>query len=291
MQGHTNVTAWRVAGHMGTVHDLLEERGKQAVLTLDFERNIVEAAASYLADEEAGIGFLYSGWTQAALPHRRLDDDAVWQITSEKVTFLLEPGRRPSGVDGVQPGFYGVPYGSRARLIMLYLQSEALRTGCREVQLGKSLRGWLTNMGIPAGGRSINDVREQAERISRCRLTFHIATGATKSAVDAGTADAEPARYGGGSQLLFMSQTLDFSSVSTGLTPLVDAACLGKRGPFKLTLATQVGLELGKHAQHVEERLASATTPQLVYDVPQIFIEQARRRYGSQPRCRRAARS
>ena len=180
MQGHGDVTAWKVAGRMGTVHDLLEEKGKQAVLTLDFERNIVEAAASYLADEEAGIGFLYSGWTQAALPHRRLDDDAVWQITSEKVTLLVEPGRRPSGIEGVQPGFYGVPYGSRARLIMLYLQSEALRTGCREVELGKSLRGWLTNMGIPAGGRSINDVREQAERISRCRLTFHIATGAAK---------------------------------------------------------------------------------------------------------------
>ena len=47
-------------------------------------------------------------------------------------------------------------------------------------KLGKSLRAWLTNMGIPAGGRSINDVREQAERISRCRLTFHIATGSIK---------------------------------------------------------------------------------------------------------------
>jgi hypothetical protein len=35
-------------------------------------------------------------------------------------------------------------------------------------------------MGIPAGGRSINDVREQAERISRCRLTFHISTGSSK---------------------------------------------------------------------------------------------------------------
>ena len=35
-------------------------------------------------------------------------------------------------------------------------------------------------MGIPAGGRSINDVREQAERISRCQLTFHIATGSSK---------------------------------------------------------------------------------------------------------------
>ena len=43
---------------MGTVHNLLEQRGKQAVLALDNERNVVEAAANYLADEESGIGFL-----------------------------------------------------------------------------------------------------------------------------------------------------------------------------------------------------------------------------------------
>jgi hypothetical protein len=67
-----------------------------------------------------------------------------------------------------------VPYGSRARLIMLYLQSEALRTGCREVELGRSLRAWLTRLGIAPGGKSVRDVREQAERISRCRLTFHM---------------------------------------------------------------------------------------------------------------------
>ncbi|MBV8522282.1 MAG: hypothetical protein JOY71_09175 [Acetobacteraceae bacterium] len=46
----------------------------------------------------------------------------------------------------------GVPYGSRARLILLRPQSEALRTGCREVELGRSLRDWLSKMGIPVGG-------------------------------------------------------------------------------------------------------------------------------------------
>ena len=68
----------------------------------------------------------------------------------------------------------GVPYGSRARLIMFYLQSEALRTGSRDVVLGRSMRDWLARMGITIGGKSLKDVREQAERIARCRLTFHI---------------------------------------------------------------------------------------------------------------------
>ena len=160
---------------MGEVHDLLDARGRQAVLALDVDRPAVEAASAYLADEDQGIGFLFAGWTQAALPHKRLADDKIWEIRTPRVTLLVEPGRRPNPIEGLDPISVGVPYGSRARLIMLYLQSEALRTGCREVELGKSLRAWLTRLGITPGGKSIRDVREQAERISRCRLTFHMA--------------------------------------------------------------------------------------------------------------------
>ncbi|WP_158801633.1 MULTISPECIES: replication protein RepA [unclassified Acidisoma] len=157
---------------MGTVHTLIESRGRLGALGFDFDRRIVETAANYMADEDNGIGFVYSGWAQAALPHRRLKDDQTWQINSDHVKLLIEPGRRATEVG--DPIWVGVPYGSRARLIMLYLQTEALRTNSREIELGKSLRNWLSRLGIPIGGKSLKDVREQAERISRCRLTFHV---------------------------------------------------------------------------------------------------------------------
>src|SRR5208283_2413722 len=43
-----------------------------------------------------------------------------------------------------------------------------------EVELGGSLRQWLTKIGASIGGSNAKAVRDQAERISRCRLTFHI---------------------------------------------------------------------------------------------------------------------
>jgi hypothetical protein len=43
--------------------------------------------------------------------------------------------------------------------------------------LGKSLRDWLERMQIPVGGKNLIAVREQTERISRCRLTFEIRRG------------------------------------------------------------------------------------------------------------------
>jgi Plasmid encoded RepA protein len=160
---------------MGTVHDLIEAKGKAGTLAYDFDRAVVEAASTYMADEDAGIGFLYSGWCQAALPHRKLANDKGWQIEGERVTLIVEPGMR-KGMQG-EPESVGVPYGSRARLILLRLQSEALRTQSREVELGRNLNDWLTKMGIPVGGRSFKEVKDQTERISRCRLTFEIRHG------------------------------------------------------------------------------------------------------------------
>ena len=174
---------------MGTVHKLLEEQGKQGVLALgSLDRREVEAAAAYLSDEDNALGFLYSGWCQSALPHRKLADDAVWQLRGERLTLLVEPGRRvvPEG----EPIPVGVPYGSRARLILLYLQSEAIKTGNREVELGKSLRSWLFRLGIPVGGKSVAAVRDQAERIARCRMSFHYAKGSSTGLVNQSIVDS-----------------------------------------------------------------------------------------------------
>ena len=158
---------------MGTVHRLIEAQGKNGALAAGLDRGEVEAAASYLSDEDGGLGFAYSGWAQCALPHRKLADDAIWEITSDRVSLLVEPGRRPSA-DGRAAEHVGIPFGANARLILLYLQTEALRTNSREVELGRSLREWLAKMGISYGGRTGKLVRDQAERISRCRMTFHL---------------------------------------------------------------------------------------------------------------------
>ncbi|WP_335904928.1 replication protein RepA [Acidisphaera sp. L21] len=160
------------------MHTLIENLGRQGALKAaetESARRAIEAAITYMSDEETGVGFLYSGWCQAALPHKRLHDEQVWKVSTERVTLVVEPGRR--NLPGAEMEWVGVPYGSRARLILLYLQSEALRTQSRDIELGRSLHAWLGRLGIPIGGKSFKDVREQADRLSRCRLTFHVQAG------------------------------------------------------------------------------------------------------------------
>jgi hypothetical protein len=161
---------------MAKVHQLLQEHGRQAAIEMDAApRDVIETAARYLSEEDNALAFAYSGWAQCALPHRRVAPGEVWEVASDRMRLVVEPGRRPSGKDGLGPlEHVGVPFGSYARLILLYLQTEALKTGSPEVELGRSWRDWMARIGVPWGGKSGRGVREQAELLSRCRLTFHL---------------------------------------------------------------------------------------------------------------------
>lgn len=126
------------------------------------------------------LSFLHSGFCQTCLPHSRpLDDRNVWRRSSGRFTLIVSPGvvednsrgGAANTTDGIR--YVGVPYGTRARLIMIYLQTEGLKG--RQVSLGKSLTAFLRSLGLPNTGGprgSIMAVREQSLRIARCNITM-----------------------------------------------------------------------------------------------------------------------
>jgi hypothetical protein len=61
-----------------------------------------------------------------------------------------------------------------ARLILLYLQAEAVRTNSAVVDLGRSMKSWMSRMSLTSGGKTYQPVTGQARRISACRLRFFI---------------------------------------------------------------------------------------------------------------------
>jgi hypothetical protein len=151
---------------------LVEEHGRLGAIARTDSRGLVEIVAAYGADEDVGVpNFLYSGWAMTALPHSKIPDDEAWRLENGQVVLLVEPGRRAA--PGKPDEWVGVPYGPTARLIMIYLQTEALRTGSRSIELGRSMNDWFKRLDKKAGGNSYNLVRQQAERIATCRLSFH----------------------------------------------------------------------------------------------------------------------
>jgi len=153
---------------MGQVHQLILTHGVEAARAqaLDkAERQAVDAAYEVLSDEKGRIGIAHAGFAMAALPHKKTAE-VIWEKDGGTVKLLVE-----SGLD-VDRNPVGIPYGSIARMILLYLQTQAVRTRSREVELGASMNAWLKAMDIPVGGKTYQVVREQSRRISRCRLTF-----------------------------------------------------------------------------------------------------------------------
>lgn len=167
---------------MGTLHRLVLDVGRDEALKRvePEDRHLVRVAANVLAEEAEGIGVTYSGFCQASLPHKRLKPEEPWVRRSDRIALMVEPGRllRPGTAE---PTLVGVPYGSRARLILLYLQTRAVRTKSRDVELGRSMREWLRRMGIPHGGKSYAEVKDQATRLSTCKLTFYYAAAADRT--------------------------------------------------------------------------------------------------------------
>ena len=100
---------------MGTLHQLVLDVGREEALrrVVADDRHLVRIAADVLTDEANDIGVTYSGFCQAALPHKKLAVDEPWIRRNEQITLMVEPGRllRPGALE---PDLLGVPYGSRA---------------------------------------------------------------------------------------------------------------------------------------------------------------------------------
>lgn len=156
----------------GGVRRLVLVHGRSAARAMvePEQRRLVDIAAEVAGDDEGRIGITYTGFALTGLPHKRLADDEAWKKKGHRVTLLVEPGQIMS-LDG-EPRLVGVPYGARARMILLYLQTQAIRTGSREVELGRSMRDWLGRMGLSWGGETGKALREQATRIAACSLKF-----------------------------------------------------------------------------------------------------------------------
>ncbi len=153
---------------MGEVHQLIIRHGldgARARAESKGQRQAIDAAGLILAEEEFRLGITHAGFAMTSLPHKRIDAPH-WKREGHSTKLFVESGIDSSGQQ------IGVPYGSFARLILLYLQTEAIRTGSPEVELGRSMKNWMLKMSLSTGGRTYRLVSEQARRISACRLTF-----------------------------------------------------------------------------------------------------------------------
>lgn len=154
---------------MRDLHRRLEEQGQERLLLSAPSRDakrLVEIAAAVLGDEADERIFTHPVLCLTILPHRARPEREIWRRVNGPYTLTVQPTADDDGE------FHGVPHGSKARLILLYLQTEAVKTNSRVVELGTSMRSWLRSMGVTITGPNYAEVRRQARKIERALVGF-----------------------------------------------------------------------------------------------------------------------
>lgn len=125
------------------------------------------------AKEANAIGYMARVLVQANMPHRNPGLVEAWGRRNGSFSMLMQPGYVIDRNN--QPQNIGLPFGTKPRLIMAFIASEAVKTRSREVVLGRSLSGFMNQLGlIPTGGRwgNINTLKEQMKRLFSATVSF-----------------------------------------------------------------------------------------------------------------------
>jgi hypothetical protein len=130
--------------------------------------------------------FLHAVLCQLGLP-RTSTTSRTFERTSGRASLSLQAGRTFDGMKWVdQP----LPSGTRPRLVLINLCSEAVRTKSPHVNIGGSVREFLRRLNIDTGGESMAQFRKQMMALSSCHMTLAMMTPKGPAQVDAKPIDA-----------------------------------------------------------------------------------------------------
>ena len=147
-------------------------------------RRIIDASVDISTSECSDrIDFLHTVLCQVGMPRKRVEGK-IFERKSGTISMILEAGRlykRGRWVD------VPLPYGTRPRLVMVYISSQAVRTGTRTIEIGESVYEFLKRLGIdtnggPRGGYGM--FKKQMEALAACRMTLGLSVANTDITVN-----------------------------------------------------------------------------------------------------------
>jgi hypothetical protein len=147
-------------------------------------KRLLDAREQILDGKPDRNDFLHTVLCQVGMPRRRTEQ-RTFERHSGHVSVLLEAGKLWDGHSWKE---LPLPYGTAPRLVMVHVSSEAVRTQCRTVEVGDSVRQFLLQLGMGDGGgpRGRYTVfRQQIESLAACRLTIGMQSEGRVVTVDA----------------------------------------------------------------------------------------------------------
>lgn len=138
----------------------------RAMVRSKHHRVALEASARLAREPRPADDCLHASLSVAALPHKAPQPGEAWDSVVDGRRYRFAPGV----LEGVEAG---VPFGSKARLLLIYLEDRAIRNGGPCVETGLTMYAWA-NTAHPRslGGKTYRMIMEQSVRIAGCRLAI-----------------------------------------------------------------------------------------------------------------------
>jgi hypothetical protein len=143
--------------------------GKPPTLPTRLQRRVIDASLTIADLGPDRPEFLHAVLCQVGMPRSR-QEGRTFERHSGNTSLLLEAGQRAVGIGKWQE--MPLPYGSKPRLVLYHLCSEAIRTQSNVVDVGGSVREFLHRVGIAIGGQEYTRFKEQMTALSCCRMTL-----------------------------------------------------------------------------------------------------------------------
>lgn len=117
------------------------------------------------------IAFQHSVFCQTSLPYRDPGAIREWERKQGKTHLLIKAGEvlHPESKKFVK---LGLPFGPKPRLILTYLNTQAIKTQSPEIPVDDSLSAFVRTLGLQRNGYTLRQMKEHLSRLSACMITL-----------------------------------------------------------------------------------------------------------------------
>ncbi len=164
------------------IHCLAEQERRNELKSLSRDKRRRLAVRNLLEQEQPSrqdLRHIHSVLAVCGLPYKQLPL-SVREYERRQGNMALDVSagflRDPSGNKIIQP----VPYGPKARLILMHLCSEAIRQKSATIDIAETFTGFVRDMGFPDnGGRggALTAFKEQLNALAACTMRLSLWTG------------------------------------------------------------------------------------------------------------------
>ena len=127
------------------------------------------------SEAPADLGFMARTMALCSLPRSSPGNQYQYQRVNGPYRLILS-----------RTGLHKLPHGSNPRLILAWISTEAVRTGSREIVLGRSLSEFMRRLGISStDGRGQARLRNQMKRLFNCSVQLNYTAGERETSATA----------------------------------------------------------------------------------------------------------